>query len=267
MRSRTAQQWMRDAGVEYPLIQGGYKAMRRFLLEQLEASVSGARFLLIAGKTGSGKTRVVEALEGSVDLENLARHRGSTFGHLPEAQPSQIDFENALSIEFLRLHEVTAGRIVLEDEGRLIGRLSLPQQLREKMQVAELLVVEESLQQRVQVILEDYIGDLGDRYRQAYGDEGARRHESQLLEGLSRIRKRLGGALYAELERLMREAFDIQARGGDDFLHRQWIESLLVEYYDPMYEYQMGKREGLVLGRGDRAQITALARELTGEEE
>ena len=146
LRSRTAQQWMRDAGVEYPLIQGGYKAMRRFLLEQLEASVSSARFLLIAGKTGSGKTRVVEALERSVDLENLARHRGSTFGHLPEAQPSQIDFENALSIAFLRLHEAIAGRIVLEDEGRLIGRLSLPQQLREKMQVAELLVVQESLQ-------------------------------------------------------------------------------------------------------------------------
>ena len=58
---------------------------------------------LISGRTGTGKTRVISRLARSVDLEGLANHRGSTFGQLPEAQPSQIDFENALSIALLKL--------------------------------------------------------------------------------------------------------------------------------------------------------------------
>ena len=58
LRSQTSQLWMRDAGCEYPLVLGGYKAMRRFLLDQLELSIRAARFVLIAGKTGTGKTRV-----------------------------------------------------------------------------------------------------------------------------------------------------------------------------------------------------------------
>jgi tRNA 2-selenouridine synthase len=62
----------------------------------------------------------------------------------------------------------------------------------------------------------------------------------------------------------MLAAFDQQLRGGDENLHRQWIETLLLDYYDPMYEYQMNKREGRVLARGNRAEIIALAPESIG---
>ena len=264
LRSQTSQLWMREAGCEYPLVRGGYKAMRRFLLDQLESSIATARFVLIAGKTGTGKTRVIDAIKRAVDLEGLANHRGSSFGRLLDPQPSQIDFENSLSIDLLRLMEAGEPTVFLEDEGRLIGRANLPDSLCEKMQASPLLVVEEPLEQRIQVILEDYVCDLGERYRRAWGDESVARHRQHLLEGLARIKKRLGGERYARIEKQMRAAFDQQPGGGDENQHRQWIETLLLDYYDPMYEYQMNKREGRVLARGNRAEIIALARESIG---
>ncbi len=257
LRSSTARQWMREAGVDYPLVLGGYKAMRRFLLEELERSVDAAQLLLVAGKTGCGKTRVIEAVERAVDLEGLARHRGSSFGRLLDPQPSQIDFENALSIALLR-SLATGATLVLEDEGKLIGRLSLPHRLRDRMREAPLLVVEESVASRVEVIFADYIVDLGRRYTDRHGEEGAQQHEMHLREGLSRVRKRLGGVLYTEIDSLMVEAFTHR----DDALHRRWIELLLVKYYDPMYDYQIAQREGEVMAAGSREAIITRAREL-----
>jgi tRNA 2-selenouridine synthase len=266
LRSQTSQQWMRDAGCEYPLVLGGYKAMRRFLLDQLESSIEAARFVLIAGKTGTGKTRVIDAIDRAVDLEGLAKHRGSSFGRLLDPQPSQIDFENSLGIDLLRLLAAAGSTVYLEDEGRLIGRVTLPDSLCEKMQASPLLVVEEPVEQRIQVILEDYVGDLGERYHRSWGDGSVVRHRQHLLEGLARIKKRLGGERYTTIEKQMMAAFDHQISGGDDSLHRQWIETLLLDYYDPMYEYQMNKREGKVLARGTRAEIIALARESIGSD-
>ncbi len=258
LRSSTARQWMREAGVDYPLVLGGYKAMRRFLIEELERSVAAASFVLVAGRTGCGKTRVIEALDRSVDLEGLALHRGSSFGRLLDPQPSQIDFENALSIQLMRSLE-SGNTLVLEDEGKLIGRVSLPEALRDRMRESRLLVVEEPVASRVEVIFEDYILDLGSRYHQRHGDAGQSEHTEHLREGLGRIRKRLGGVLYAEIDVLMQQAF--AARDND--LHRQWIELLLVKYYDPMYDYQIGQREGVVAATGNRGEIIALARELS----
>jgi len=262
LRSQTAQQWLRDVGVDYPLVLGGYKMMRRFLLEETDRCVAKADLVLIAGKTGSGKTRVVEALDRALDLEGLAHHRGSTFGHLLEPQPSQIDFENMLAIGLMRLLAGSSQHVLLEDEGRLIGRLSLPESLRDKMQTAPLLVVEETLASRVQVILEDYVIDLGQRYLLAWGEpEGKARHLQQLLEALARIRKRLGGVLHDEIAQQMIKGFAAADDASSHELHRCWIESLLVDYYDPMYDYQMARREGQVMGRGNREQIIQLANE------
>ena len=180
LRSQTVQQWLRDAGIDYPLVRGGYKAMRRFLLDELERSVVTADIVLVCGKTGSGKTRVVTRVPRSVDLEGLAGHRGSTFGQLPQPQPSQIDFENALSIALLKLLQAGKTRVVLEDEGRLIGRLHLPEVLRDKMAAAPMLVVEQSLAERVQVVLEDYVLDLGRRYAELHGAEGPPLHRDKM---------------------------------------------------------------------------------------
>ena len=262
LRSQTVQQWLREAGIDYPLVRGGYKAMRRYLLEELARCVQRAEIILVAGKTGTGKTRVINRLARSIDLEGLANHRGSSFGQLPQPQPSQIDFENALSIALMKLLDGQQTRLFLEDEGRLIGRLSLPDVLRQKMKGAPMLVVEQDLEQRTDVVIEDYVIDLGERYREAFGDEGLRRHSEKLQDDLSRIRKRLGGERHQQVSKMMEEAFTRQWRDGDLSRHRDWIRFLLHEYYDPMYEYQLSQREGHMWFSGDRDAVVARAESL-----
>lgn len=80
LRSRLTQEWIRDAGIDYPLVKGGYKALRRFLIDSLEAQVKSGEFRILSGRTGTGKTRVLQQLPNPVDLEGLANHRGSSFG-------------------------------------------------------------------------------------------------------------------------------------------------------------------------------------------
>ena len=252
LRSQTVQQWLREQGIDYPLVRGGYKAMRRFLIEELERSVKAARLVLVSGKTGTGKTRVIASLTDSIDLEGLANHRGSTFGQLPLPQPSQVDFENALSIAMMTPLSSGEGRLFLEDEGRLIGRLYLPEMLREAMALAPMLVLEQSIDERVDVVLEDYIVDLGQRYQQVHGEEGALLHAQKLQADLQRIRKRLGGERYQLVSKWMAVGFEQQHSSGDIGGHRQWIAFLLQHYYDPMYEYQLQQRAGEVLFRGNR---------------
>jgi tRNA 2-selenouridine synthase len=259
LRSQTVQRWLHQAGVDYPLVLGGYKAMRRYLIDALERSVAQAELVLVGGKTGTGKTRVIQAVPRSVDLEGLACHRGSTFGQLPDPQPSQIDFENALSIALLKLLDAGDARIFLEDEGRLIGRIYLPEVLRERMRLAPLVLVEEGIDARIDVVVEDYVLDLGARYRERLGDAGPRAHAQKLQDDLSRIRKRLGGERYRQVSDLMTDAFAQQWTTGDIVGHREWITRLLVDYYDPMYEYQLEQRRGEVLFRGNRDAVIGWA--------
>ena len=264
LRSEIVQAWLREAGVDYPRVLGGYKAMRRFLLEELPQSLTKSRLILISGKAGAGKTRVISALQEAVDLEGLARHRGSAFGGLLRDQPTQIDFENALSIALLK--RTAAGRrtLFVEDEGHLIGRLSLPGELRRCMHNAPMLVIEEELRKRVEVVIEDYVIDLGGRFAKTYAGDGPAQHENTLRRGLIKLRKRLGGLLYQQLEEKLADAFQQQRVSGDLSGHRQWIEPLLLQYYDPMYEYQLRQRTGNLLGRGKRAAIMEQARTLAG---
>jgi len=261
LRSQTVQRWLREAGIDYPLVIGGYKAMRRFLLEELGRSLASASFVLVSGKTGTGKTRVISHLARAIDLEGLANHRGSSFGQMPTPQPSQIGFENALSIALLRLLARATGPIFLEDEGRLIGRLSLPEALREKMAVAPLLIVEQSLEGRIDVVIEDYVVDLGRRYQELYGEDGASLHSEKLQGDLARIRKHLGGLQYQQVSDMMAAAFARQWQDRDLCGHRQWIALLLEKYYDPMYEYQLSERAGERLFCGDRQAVIAWARQ------
>ena len=260
LRSQTVQQWLRDEGIDYPLVKGGYKAMRRYLLDELERSLARAQLVLVSGKTGTGKTRVINQLERSVDLEGLAGHRGSTFGQLPEPQPSQIDFENAISIALLKLLAGDQVGVFLEDEGRLIGRLHLPDSLHRQMKLSPMVIVEQTLAERVQVIIEDYVVDLGQRYATLHGEQGPARHSEKLQDDLGRIQKRLGGERYRQVSDLMAEAFARQWQTGDMALHREWVATLLEQYYDPMYEYQLSQRDGDVLLRGSRESVISWAK-------
>lgn len=260
LRSQTVQHWLAQEGIDYPLITGGYKAMRQFLLQELARTISETELVLISGTTGTGKTRVIEALNNSVDLEGLAHHRGSTFGHLLIPQPSQINFENTLSIALMKQLASGFSRIYLEDEGRMIGSLSLPEPLRDAMSVAPMLVIEESLDSRADVLVEDYIIDLGQRFARRYPEDGSRRHRDTLHNALARVRKRLGGERYLSISADLDTGFKEQQQHNSLRAHHYWIRRLLEEYYDPMYHYQMSRREGKVIAQDNRAAIVDIAR-------
>jgi tRNA 2-selenouridine synthase len=264
LRSQLVQQWLADAGVQYPRVVGGYKAMRRFLVDTLDAAALECSPILVAGMTGTGKTEVITALDNSLDLEGRANHRGSSFGRHATPQPAQIDFENRLAIDALKLRAAGVTQIVLEDEGRIVGSCSLPLTLYREMQEAPLVWLEDSFENRVTRILGDYVVNMLAEYRaQQPGDPEAAfaAFETYLLGSLQRIYKRLGGDRHSELNALMEAALAEQKRTGDVHAHRGWIEGLLTHYYDPMYVYQRENKRSRVVFSGDQAEIVAWLRD------
>src|SRR5690554_2900254 len=161
LRSQIVQQWLKtEAGIEYPRVVGGYKAMRTFLIETTDRAVAECDFVIVGGMTGTGKTEVIAALDNSIDLEGHANHRGSSFGKRATGQPGQIDFENRLAIDLLKRRARGQSQFVLEDESRLIGACSLPLSLTQGMQRFPIVWLEDSFDNRVQRILRDYVIDL-----------------------------------------------------------------------------------------------------------
>ena len=257
LRSRISQQWLQEAGVAYPRIIGGYKAMRRFLIHQLEVSAKHS-FMIISGQTGCAKTRLLQCLEHSVDLEGLANHRGSAFGKRLGGQPTQIGFENALSIALLKhRHAAPQAAVVLEDESRLIGRIALPEVLRNSMAKASLAVVEMPLPERVEHTFHNYIlRNLADWQTHAGELAGFAAFADELRQNLATLQRRLGGHRHSQLLSEMNAALAAHARGNPE-AHRSWIETLLRDYYDPMYAYQLGLKAGRVIFRGSYDEVAA----------
>jgi len=258
MRSAICQQWLAEAGCHYPRVTGGYKAMRRFLIDTTEQFCQQQSLLVLAGHTGAAKTALLQQVDTSVDLEALANHRGSAFGKRPDGQPSQIDFESSLAIALLRKTRQWPGQdVVLEDESRLIGRCSLPPALRQRMQTAPVVVLECDLDARVSHSFENYILNKLYEWQKHLGeDAGFCAFADDLRDSLFRVQKRLGGERYQQLQQQLEQAL-IAHEKGDPEPHRLWISGLLRDYYDPMYEYQLARRTERIVFRGDRNSVLA----------
>jgi len=151
----------------------------------------------------------------------------------------------------LKAHHRTEGPIYLEDESRLVGRCALPHSLRERMAEAPLLVLEQPIEERIRIIREDYVVKMAADFAGRDGDEaGWLNFEEYLLSALDRIRKRLGGERHTALRQLMQNALENQSANGNVGGHDSWIQSLLEDYYDPMYDYQLQQKVGRILVRG-----------------
>ncbi|MGJ8686814.1 MAG: tRNA 2-selenouridine(34) synthase MnmH [Spongiibacteraceae bacterium] len=258
LRSQTCQQWMAGADCDYPRVDGGYKAMRRFLIDEFERICQQQPIQLLGGRTGCNKTALIEELPQAADLEGLANHLGSSFGRRPGGQPTQLSFENALAISLLKVerHAVANGQpILLEDEGRMVGRCAVPPQLLQTMTASPLVVLEVPLQERVEHSHRNYILNKLAEWQRQLGDSDAfDTFAEDLNQSLYRVRKRLGGVRYREIGELLAQALTAH-RNGDPEQHRGWIERLLVDYYDPMYDYQLSSRSDSIVFRGDRAAV------------
>ena len=261
LRSQLVKQVLKDeSGIDYPRIGGGYKAMRTFLLETVDQAVEQCDFVLLGGLTGSGKTEVINQLNNGLDLEGHANHRGSSFGKRATGQPSNIDFENRLAVDVLKKRARGIEQFVLEDESRMIGSCALPLNLHRGMQVYPMVWLEESLENRVERVLREYVTDLCAQFAVAFGESGFERFAERLTQSLANIHKRLGGERYQRLHALMQAALAEQARSGSVDLHRGWIVGLR-EYYDPMYAFQREKKGARIEFAGEQAAVVEYLRE------
>ncbi len=270
LRSEITQRWLSEAGVNYPRIEGGYKTMRRWLSDHTDTYITTVPLLLLAGQTGAAKTRVLNEgnaglpIPGSIDLEGLANHRGSAFGRRVTAQPSQISFELAFGIEALKHSHQGYPTLLLEDEGRLIGRCALPLCLQTARKEADWIQLDAGLDERVQHSYENYILSNLKELRKTRGDRGFQDFADGLRESLQRIQKRLGGSRYQSLKGALDEALRAHEQGNPE-LHKHWIKELLTEYYDPMYQYQITKRMHPPLFKGAEKAVIEYLLEKTNQ--
>jgi tRNA 2-selenouridine synthase len=255
LRSKTTQKWLADAGFHYPLIQGGYKALRCFLLEQLERLCEQGNIVLLSGATGVGKTELIDGRSSAIDLEGRANHRGSAFGKIFEPQPVQIDWENQIIIDWLRCEARSDSPVLIEAESQLIGRIHLPQVLQDAMARAPVLLLQASISDRAARLYKDYVDHHLAHYRDSTEDPYAALHDN-VLESLQRIKKRLGGVKFKQMSEHLTGATRSLREHNDTTGFYQLIEMLLDGYYDGFYQHYQNKSKPRVVSRGNWLEIS-----------
>lgn len=213
---------MRSAGVAWLLdlygfkvytLVGGYKAYRKWVLQQFESAYP---FHIIGGYTGSGKTHVIHGLAEKghtiIDLEKLANHKGSAFGAVGE-QPKQEMFENLLATELSLKKEAPV--IYLEDESQRIGDLQIPMPLWYTIRKQPVYFLDVPFEERLSLLVQEY---------------GSMERE-KLVNNIIRIKKRLGG---------------LEAKTAIGCLLEEDISGcfrVLLTYYDKYYGKALQNRE------------------------
>lgn len=200
-------------------LEGGYRAFRRAVLEELERLPEGLVFRVVCGTTGSGKSRLLQqlALVGAqvLDLESLAQHRGSVLGSLPaQPQPSQKNFETRVW-QALRGYDC-ARPVFVESESRKVGELRVPDRLLQTMRASECIRLELPLAARVRLLRDDYVH---------FESDVATLHDR--LDCLAALHGRERVAGWKQL---------VDERKWDSL-----VERLLVEHYDPAYLRSIGR--------------------------
>ncbi len=157
---------LREIGWNAATLEGGYKAYRRWVVQELERIPASLEFHVIHGPTGSGKSRLLAALRRAgaqvLDLEDLAAHRGSVLGNLPgRPQPSQKMFETLLVQEISNLQAEKP--VYVEGESKKIGELQVPDALMTRMRASPCILLETELETRVDLLLGEYRHFLQDR--------------------------------------------------------------------------------------------------------
>lgn len=241
LRSKTACEWLANEGVEATRIEGGYKAMRQVLREELQRPLD---LLVLTGLTGSGKTELLWQLEQDfvIDLEAMANHRGSAFGgFIHYQQPSQQTFENTLALKTLN----SKSPFICESESRMVGQCVLPTHFKENMDGTKRVVLDCSLLERVRRIHKEYVLDP---LAGSPSDETWSELNGQLAKSLERVQRKLGGLKYKEVLESLNRPFRL--RQSELKFHEEWITYLLKDYYDPMYTHASQRSRGDIVFKG-----------------
>lgn len=215
MRSGSMAWLLETAGLKVYLLEGGYKQYRQQVLAELSNPIP---LKVIGGKTGSGKTELLAVMAKVgyqvVDLEALAKHRGSAFGHFGlEPQPTSEHFENLLAHELRKLNHQEP--IWVEDESRHIGKVFMDYAFYNQLRAAPVLFMDIPAEVRLPHLVKVYAG-----------------YPKELIqESLEKIRKRLGNNWFQSA---------LEALANNDFTE---VARITLNYYDKAYLYGVEQRE------------------------
>lgn len=223
-RSRLWADNLRTIGFEVDVLAGGWKNYRRWVRAGLESLPRAFSYRVLCGPTGCGKTRVLRELmrQGHqvLELEGLARHRGSLLGELPgERQPSQKLFDSEL-LEVLR-HFDARRTVWLEAESKKIGNLQLPQALYDAMRNADVVNLVTPMRERVRLWREDY---------PHFADDPV-----SMVRKLEPLKPLVGKEVLSRWQ-----ALAASTRIDELF------ESVMTQHYDPCYSRSMSRNYGAV---------------------
>ncbi len=223
MRSSSVATIMDIMGLYVHVLEGGYKSYRSYVMDNLPCFAEKFNFIVLHGYTGVGKTKLLDALINKnmqvIDIEGLAKNSGSVFGSL--AYRSNSNSQKAFESLLLRAYQSFESSIVFtESESKRVGRVILPDFMFNDMVNGYHVLIKTSMKNRINNIMEDYIDvDIPDR-------------NNRIIEAISKLRKRLGNDKVNELIG--------EVNAGDYY---SAIETLMVDYYDPLYEYSIKKVE------------------------
>ncbi|MDR2905632.1 MAG: tRNA 2-selenouridine(34) synthase MnmH [Helicobacteraceae bacterium] len=206
LRSASVSVVLANIGYRIWRVAGGFKSYRAEVLRYF-AEMPPYKFVVLDGLTGSGKSDLIATLDWSVDLENLARHKGSSFGAILGAQPAAMKFENDLHFALARF--APNSTIAIEAESKAIGKVVMPSQLYAAMGAGLRVFVESEIEDRVARITLNY-GAISEEFFNA-------------------AMRKIAPYISRKIADAVRAAFDRRDLNECAFL-------LLTEYYDRVYK-------------------------------
>ncbi|CAH0117766.1 MULTISPECIES: tRNA 2-selenouridine(34) synthase MnmH [unclassified Paenibacillus] len=229
MRSKTTATVLSLMGIQADRLSGGIRAYRNWVVETLANYDLRSQMIVVAGRTGTGKTEILRHLAKFgypvIELERLAQHRGSVFGHIGMKASNQKTFESLLVQELEKWRDTPY--IIIEAESKRIGKAVLPDFLVQAKTNGISIYVDMPLAQRVRNIMEVY---------------KPQERKQQYIEAFQKIKKRIHTPVAALIESLL---------GEDRF--EEAISLLLEHYYDPRYDYAAGNQAQIVCEAADVA--------------
>ncbi len=215
MRSKSFASLLSTVGYDVKQLVGGYKNYRKYVRDSLQLFKIKPKFIVLHGLTGVGKTQIVNKFTNSLDLEDLAQHRGSFFGDINLKPHTQKRFESLLLYKLKLLQNEKF--VVVEGESKKIGKAQIPEFVIKHMNKGIHVEIVADIESRIKRIIEDY---------KIVSEENL----NILKEKIQLLIKRLGKKKVQTLIELL-----------DQKKYNELIKIVLKEYYDPLYNHSISK--------------------------